>query len=83
MTFTTEFWRDVRSLSRTLKVAAPVVTSEAVQELTSDFASLSPERRQQLQHELGILIARLIQVERKLDKCRPASLPYMTTTSHG
>jgi hypothetical protein len=66
MDFYSEFWRDVGKLSATLSNATPLVGSLSLQDFLIRFADASSEHQQRMKHELGITIARLIQLDRAI-----------------
>jgi hypothetical protein len=66
MAFPNEFWHCVGVLSTTLKQNSPLVGSGQLTDLVADFQQASSDDRETKKHDLGILIARLIQIDRTL-----------------
>jgi hypothetical protein len=73
-TFIEEFWRDVDHLATTIKAATPLVGGGGLQDLVTYYEESPPMMQEQMSHRLGILVARLIQVDRALQACR-SSVP--------
>lgn len=65
--FSEKFWQSVRQTSEVIKPCLPLCDSEEVDQLRQNYQNASPEVRAHLKHELGMLIARLIQVDRLLN----------------
>jgi hypothetical protein len=67
--FRNDFWRQVEQLLSTLSSAGPIVGGFGLQEVIASYRDASPERQEQMRHELGVLVARLIQVDRAVEAC--------------
>lgn len=68
MTFSDDFWHSVRQTSDILKSCVPLCDSDQAEQLRQAYASAPPDTRAHQKHELKMLIARLIQVDRLLEE---------------
>jgi hypothetical protein len=68
MAFSDDFWQSVRQTSDILRSCVPLCDSEQADQLRQAYESAAPETRAHKKHELKMLIARLIQVDRLLEE---------------
>ena len=71
--FTEEFWRNADQLATTISKITPLVGGNGLHDIVSHFEHSPHDRQDEMTQRLGILVARLIQIDRALQACRATS----------